>query len=220
MPEEERTSFPYSSRLGSTATREYNQAPTYSIFIGGSTAAVVPWQMGVYCRGLRWTVTVLRIFLQSPVWETLIVGDSEQMEVMSMKRLLLVALGMALLLALASALPAAAYDGQASAAMSCTDNTSTMTRTVIVTITWKGVDKYFGVTSAYAAAVEPDNATPLASGRTLVSPPEAKGTASVTLSFSDTAPFGFVQWEIFANTIAPVHAGEINAANFLGCPYP
>jgi len=56
---------------------------------------------------------------------------------MSMKRLLLIALALALLLALASARPAAAtYDGQASATMSCTDNTATMTRTVIVTITW------------------------------------------------------------------------------------
>ncbi len=162
---------------------------------------------------------MLRIFLQSPGWETLIVGDSEQMEGMSMKRLLLVALGMALLLALASALPAAAYDGQASATMSCTDNTSTMTRTVIVTITWTRVQDPFGVTSAYAVAVEPDNATPLVQGSTLV-PGEKKGTASVTLSFSDTAPFGFVQWQIYANTIAPVHAGEINAANFPGCPYP
>src|SRR5437660_1978339 len=107
-----------------------------------------------------------------------------------MKRLLLVALAMALLLALASAPPAAAYDGQASGTMSCTDNTSTMTRTVIVTIKWSGV-KYPGVTSAYDVAVEPDNATPLASGSTPVSPPERKGTASVTLSFSDTAPFGF-----------------------------
>ena len=40
-----------------------------------------------------------------------------------MKRLLMVALGMALLLALASAPPAAAYGGEASATMSCTDNT-------------------------------------------------------------------------------------------------
>ena len=56
-----------------------------------------------------------------------------------MKRLLLVALGMALLLALASAPPAAAYGGESSATMSCRDNTSTMTRTVIVTITWHAV---------------------------------------------------------------------------------
>ena len=134
--------------------------------------------MGVYCRGGRRTVTVLRIFLQSHGWETLIVGDSEQMEGMS-----------------------------------------TMTRTVIVTITWTRVQDPFGVTSAYALAVEPDNATPLVQGSTLV-PGEKNGTASVTLSFSDTAPFGFVQWQIYANTIAPVHAGEINAANFPGCPYP
>ena len=67
-----------------------------------------------------------------------------------MKRLLLLALllfGMvalraALLVAPASALPAWAYDGQASATMSCTDNTSTMTRTVIVTIKWTAVNKY------------------------------------------------------------------------------
>ncbi len=69
-----------------------------------------------------------------------------------MKRLLLVALGMALLLALASAPPAAAYDGQASATMSCTDNTSTMTRTVIVTIKWSAVNKYGGVAEADAQA--------------------------------------------------------------------
>ena len=55
-----------------------------------------------------------------------------------MKRLLMV-LGMALLLALTSAPPAAAYGGEASATMSCTDNTSTMTRIVIVTITWHAV---------------------------------------------------------------------------------
>ena len=52
------------TQLGSTATREENHAPTCAMFIGG-TAAVVPWQMGESCRGVRWTVTVLRIFLQS-----------------------------------------------------------------------------------------------------------------------------------------------------------
>jgi hypothetical protein len=146
-----------------------------------------------------------------------------------MKRLLLLALlllvvvslGTAMLLVPAFASHAAAYDGQAGATMSCADNTPTMTRTVVATMTWSGVDKgYTGVTSAYVVAVEPDNATPLASGSTLVSPPEKKGTTSVTLSFSDTAPFGFVQWEIFANTIAPIHAGELDATNFPGCPYP
>ena len=63
------------TRLGSTARRETNQAPTCAIFSGGGTAAVVPWQMRVSCRGGRCPVTVLRIFLQSPVWETLSVGD-------------------------------------------------------------------------------------------------------------------------------------------------
>ncbi len=145
-----------------------------------------------------------------------------------MKRLLLLALlllavaslGTAMSLSPAFAPHAAAYDGQASATMSCTDNTATMTRSVVVTMTWSGVKDGFGVTSVYDVALESDNATPLTSGSTQVSPPEAKGTASVTLSFSDTAPFGFVQWEIFANTIAPVHAGELDASNFPGCPYP
>ena len=146
-----------------------------------------------------------------------------------MKRLLLLALlllvvvslGTAMLLAPAFAPHAAAYDGKASATMSCTDNTATMTRIVLVTMTWSGVKDGFGVTSVYDVALESDNATPLpGGGSTQVSPPEAKGSVSVTFSFSDTAPFGFVQWEIFANTIAPVHAGELDAANFPGCPYP
>jgi hypothetical protein len=146
-----------------------------------------------------------------------------------MKRLLLLALlllvvvslGTAMLLAPAFAPHARAYDGKASATMSCTDNTSTMTRIVVVTVTWSGVkDGGFGVTSVYDVALESDNATPLDSGSIQVIPAEAKGTASETFSFSDTAPFGFVQWEIFANTIAPVHAGELNASNFPGCPSP
>ena len=145
-----------------------------------------------------------------------------------MKRLLLLALlllvvvslGTAMLLAPATAPHAAAYDGQASPTMSCTDNTSTRTRIALVTMTWSGVKDGFGVTSVYAEALESDNATPLTSGNTQVSPPQQKGTASVTLSFSDTAPFGFVQWEIFANTLAPVHAGELDASHFPGCPYP
>jgi hypothetical protein len=37
---------PLHIRPHSTVTREYNQAPTFSIFIGGGTAAGVPWQMG------------------------------------------------------------------------------------------------------------------------------------------------------------------------------
>jgi len=146
-----------------------------------------------------------------------------------MKRLLLLALlllvvvslGTAMLLAPAFAPHAAAYDGKASATMSCTDNPATMTRSVVVTMTWSGVkDGGYEVTSVYDVALESDNATPLTGDRTQISPPEAKGTASVTLSFSDTAPFGFVQWEIFANPIAPIHAGELDASNFPGCPYP
>ncbi len=139
-----------------------------------------------------------------------------------MKRLLMVALGMALLLALASAPPAAAYNGQASATMSCTDNTSTMTRTVIVTIKWSAVNKDGGgVAEADAQAFETFPVDPLASGRILVSSPEAKGTTSLTLSFNNTTPFGTVQWQIYnAGLIAPVHAGQLDAANFPGCPYP
>ncbi len=136
--------------------------------------------------------------------------------------LVVVSLGTAMLLAPAFAPHAAAYDGKASATMSCTDNTSTMTRIVVVTMTWSGVKiGGFGVTSVYDVALESDNATPLPGGGSIqVSPAEEKGTASETFSFSDTAPFGFVQWEIFANTIAPVHAGELNASNFPGCPHP
>jgi len=138
-----------------------------------------------------------------------------------MKRLLLVALAMALLLALASAPPAAAYDGQASATMSCTDNTSTMTRTVIVTIKWSAVNKYGGIAEADAQAFKTFPVDPLASGSTPVSPPEAKGTASLTLSFNDTTPFGTEQWQLYnSGHIAPVHAGQLDAANFPGCPYP
>jgi hypothetical protein len=69
-----------------------------------------------------------------------------------MKRLLLfallllvgVSLGTAMLLAPSSAPHALAYDGHASATMSCTDNTATMTRTVIVTITWKAANENGG----------------------------------------------------------------------------
>ena len=138
-----------------------------------------------------------------------------------MKRLLLVALAMALLLALASAPPAAAYDGQASATMSCTDNTSTMTRTVIVTIKWSAVNKYGGIAEADAQAFKTFPVDPLASGSTPVSPPEAKGTASLTLSFNDTTPFGTVQWQLYyGGHIAPIQAGQLDAANFPGCSYP
>jgi hypothetical protein len=136
-----------------------------------------------------------------------------------MKRPLLVALGMALLLALASALPAAAYGGEASATMSCTDNTSTMTRTVIVTITWHAVKE--GVNEADAQAFETFPVDPLASASMPISPPETKGTASLTLSFNDTTPFGTVQWQLYyGGHIAPIQAGQLDAANFPGCPYP
>jgi hypothetical protein len=142
-----------------------------------------------------------------------------------MKRLLLVALGMALLLAFASALPAAAYDGQASATMSCTDNTATMTRTVFVTITWKKVNEpnpqTGGVAEADVQAYENSPAILLAWGSTKISPPQVTGTASFTLSFNDTTPFGNLQWQLynFAH-IAPVKAGLLDASNFPGCPYP
>ena len=137
-----------------------------------------------------------------------------------MKRLLLVALGMALLLALASALPVAAYGGESSATMSCTDTTSTMIRTVFVTVTWHAV-KDGGVAEADVQAYESSPANLLAWGSTPVSPPEAKGTASFTLSFNDTTPFGTVQWQLYNGAhIAPVQAGQLDAANFPGCPYP
>ncbi len=133
---------------------------------------------------------------------------------------LMVALGMALLLALASALPAAAYGGESSATMSCTNNTSTMTRTVIVTIIWHAVQDG-GVAEADAQAFKTLPVDPLASGSISVSPPEQKGTASLTLSFNDTIPFGTVQWQLYnSGHIAPVQAGQLDAANFPGCAYP
>lgn len=138
-----------------------------------------------------------------------------------MKRLLLLALALALLLAFASARPVAAYDGQASATMSCTDNTATMTRTVHVTITWKNVTEGGAVAEADVQAYENSPANLLAWGSTKISPPQAKGTVSFTLSFNDTTPFGNVQWQLynFAH-IAPVKAGLLDASNFPGCPYP
>ncbi len=134
--------------------------------------------------------------------------------------LVMVAMGMVLLLVPASAPPAVAYDGQASATMSCKDHTSTMTRIVIVTITWHAV-KDGGVAEADAQAFETFPVDPLASARLPISPPEEKGTASLTLSFNDTTPFGTVQWQLYnSGHIAPVQAGQLDAANFLGCPYP
>jgi hypothetical protein len=147
-----------------------------------------------------------------------------------MKRLLLLALfllvvvslGMAILLVPAfTPHAAAAYDGQASAAMSCTDHTATMTRTVLVTITWKKVDEGGGVAEADVQAYENSPAILLAWGSTKISPPQVTGTASFTLSFNDTTPFGNLQWQLynFAH-IAPVKAGLLDASNFPGCPYP
>jgi hypothetical protein len=137
-----------------------------------------------------------------------------------MKHLLLVALGLALLLAFASALPAAAYGGEASATMSCTDNTATMTRTVVVTVTWHAVQDG-GVAEADVQAYEANSANLLAWGSSQVSPPQAKGSASFTLFFNDTTPFGTVQWQLYNSAhIAPVQAGQIDAATFPGCPYP
>ncbi len=114
---------------------------------------------------------------------------------------------------------AAAYGGHANATMSCTDNTSTMTRTVIVTITWGAVKE--GINEADAQAIETSPADPLASATLPISPPEAKGTASLTLSFNDTTPFGTVQWQLYyGGHIAPIQAGMLDAAKFPGCPYP
>jgi hypothetical protein len=133
-----------------------------------------------------------------------------------MKRLLLVALGLALLLAFASALPAAAYDGEARASMSCTDNASTMTRTVVVTVTWTGA----GINRMDAQAWTPSPMYLLGSD-SITFPLAKKGTESITFSFSDTASFGTVQWQLYnGGAIAAVKAGILDAANFPGCPYP
>lgn len=134
-----------------------------------------------------------------------------------MKRLLLVALAMALFLALAAALPAAAYDGEARASMSCTDNPSTMTRTVVVTVIWTGV----GVERMDAQAWETNPPGDLLGSGSIRFPIAKKGTESMTFSFSDTAPFGNVQWQLYpGGEIAPVQSGILYASNFPGCPYP
>ena len=139
-----------------------------------------------------------------------------------MKRLLLIGLALAVLLALASARPTAAtYDGQASATMFCTDHTATRTRTVIVTITWKKVNENGGVAVADAQAYQPPSTYVLGWDTVPISPAEATGTASLTFSFNDMTPFGTVQWQLYnGGHIAPVKAGQLDAANFPGCPYP
>src|SRR5215469_13287109 len=119
-----------------------------------------------------------------------------------------------LLLALASARPAAAtYNGSASATMSCTDNTATMTRTVTVTITWKKVDDYSGVAEADALAYQPSSTSPFGWDKVPISPPEASGTVSLSFSFSDTMPFGYVQWYLYnGGHIAPFKGGQLDVA--------
>src|SRR5437016_13584332 len=135
-----------------------------------------------------------------------------------MRRLLLVALGIALLLLSASALPAAAYGGESSATMSCTDNTSTMTRTVIVTITWHAVKE--GVNEADAQAWGGSPTVLLGSDTVSISPPQAKGSVSLTFSFNDTPPFANVQCQLHCGRpIARIQAGPLDAANFLCCRY-
>jgi hypothetical protein len=99
--------------------------------------------------------------------------------------------------------------------------TATMTRTVIVTITWKAANENGGVAEADAQAIETFPADPLASATLPISPIEQKGTASLTLAFNDTTPFGTVQWQLYnSGHIAPVKAGQLDASNFPGCPYP
>jgi hypothetical protein len=42
-----------------------------------------------------------------------------------------------------------------------------------------------------------------------------KGTESMTFAFSDTAPFGNVQWQLYSGAaIAAEQAGQLDAANF------
>jgi hypothetical protein len=64
-----------------------------------------------------------------------------------------------------------------------------------------------GVAEADVQAYEANSANLLAWGSTQVAPPEAKGTASFTLSFNDTTPFGTVQWvqplDMVDNSISP-----------------
>ena len=78
-----------------------------------------------------------------------------------------------------------------------------------------------GVAEADVQASENSPAILLAWGSTKISPPEATGTVSFTLSFNDTTPFGNVQWQLYNPAhIAPVKAGLLDASNFPGCPYP
>jgi hypothetical protein len=92
-----------------------------------------------------------------------------------------------------------------------------MTRTVVVTVTWTGV--YVDRLDAQAWETNPPGQV-LGSDTTTF--PVAKNcTVSLTFSFSDTAPFGNVQWQLYPpSQIAPVQAGQLDASNFRGCPYP
>ena len=48
-----------------------------------------------------------------------------------------------------------------------------------------------------------------------------KETESKTFSFSDTAAFGSVQWQLYSGAaIAAEQTGQLDAANYPGCPYP
>ncbi len=43
----------------------------------------------------------------------------------------------------------------------------------------------------------------------------------MTFSFNDTTPFGTVQWQLYYSfRIAPIQAGQLDAANFPGCAHP
>jgi hypothetical protein len=113
--------------------------------------------------------------------------------------------------------PALAYDGEARANLSCTDNTATMTRTLVVTVTWTGV---------YADRLDAQAWEPSPGGQVLGSdttdfPVAKKGTVSLSFSFSDTAPFGNVEWQLYPpSQIAPEQTGQLDASNFPGCSYP
>ena len=138
-----------------------------------------------------------------------------------MKRLRLRALALAVLLALAAARPVAArtYEGTASATMSCTNNTATMTRTVTVAMTWKKVAE--GIDQAEASAYDFPSTIVLGSDTVSILPAEVTGAVSLVFSFNDTTPFNTVQWYLYyGGHIAPVKGGQLAAANFAGCPSP
>jgi hypothetical protein len=135
---------------------------------------------------------------------------------MHMNRVLVAALVMAWLL-IPGVRPVSAYDGEARPSLSCTDKTATMTRTVVVTVIWTGV--YADRLDAQAWETNPPGQ--VLGSETTTFPVAKKGTVSLTFSFSDTAPFGNVQWQLYPpSQIAPVQAGQLDASNFPGCPHP